>query len=82
MSDDSVKNIRGVNQNQPQGKPLQLGRREFPGSQSTVVRPGKYPDGQDKTGTPAGMEHTSARTRHYMHPEAVAHRERERTGER
>jgi hypothetical protein len=76
---DSVKNIRGVNQNPPHGKPLPLGRREMPGSTSTVVRPGKYPDGQDKMGTPAGMQNTSARTRHYAHPETAAHRERERS---
>lgn len=45
-----------------------------------VVRPDKTPDGQDRMGTPAGTEHTGARTRHYMHPESLKHRERERSG--
>jgi hypothetical protein len=72
--EDSVKNIKGVNPNPPQGKPLPLGRREFPGSMSTVVRPGKYPDGQDKMGTPAGTEHRDARSRDYKHPQSEQHR--------
>jgi hypothetical protein len=78
--DDSTKSIKGVSQDRREGKQLQLGRREFPGGKSQVVRPHKTPDGQTVEGTPAGMEHTSARTRHYLHPEAVAHRARERSG--
>jgi hypothetical protein len=71
---DSVKSIRGVNP-QPKGnEPRQLGRAQVAGSTTEVIRPSKYPDGQDRMGTPAGMENTSARTRHYASAESAAHR--------
>jgi hypothetical protein len=72
--EDSVKNIRGVNPKPKGSESRQMGRAQVAGGSTEVIRPSKYPDGQDRMGTPAGMENTSARTRHYLHPESVQHR--------
>jgi hypothetical protein len=77
--DDSTKSIRGVDTTPKGREPRQLGRAQVAGGHSEVIRPHKTADGQDVMGTPAGMENTSARTRHYTHPEAAAHRARERS---
>jgi hypothetical protein len=36
-----------------------------PAPKARVVRPGKYASGENQEGTPAGAEHTSARTQRY-----------------
>jgi len=35
-----------------------------------IIGQGKYPDGQDRMGTPAGAEHTDARTNRYKDGES------------
>jgi hypothetical protein len=39
-----------------------------------VIRPGQYRNGENREGTPAGRESTTAKNLHYTHPQAVTHR--------
>jgi hypothetical protein len=58
------------------------GRRGFAAEDGvesrTVIPPGKYADGQDRMGTPAGTMHTTAATGRYLDAAAKKHRAAER----
>ena len=75
---DSVKNIRGVDPEPARTGPGVPGVKHKLVPRGDVVRPGQYRNGENREGTPAGMESTAARKMHNMSPAVREHKRRER----
>jgi hypothetical protein len=74
MSDDGTKDIKRWNPEPARTAPGAPAVTHKPVARGNVVRPGQYANGENREGTPAGRENTSARSQHYSHPEQQAHR--------
>jgi len=77
---DSTKQIKGTNM-APSGRgPRQRDHNvTMPGSHTETIRESQYRDGQVRHGINPANVRRDASARHYTHPEAEAHRQRERS---
>jgi hypothetical protein len=70
---DGTRQIKGVPEPSRTGPGVPAVRHKLV-PRGEVVRPGQYRNGENREGTPAGRESTTAKSLHYMHPQAVTQR--------